>query len=89
MEGRGEGEVQRGRDSYVRGPLSTQSDDYTRGSRVTIHLVLPRSTLLRTSNGRRKKKKRILLTSDTDIIFTRCSKKGRMISDLSSCRIFW
>lgn len=32
-----------------------------------------------------KKKKRILLTSDTDIIFTRCSKKGRMISDLSSC----
>lgn len=58
MEGRGEGEVQRGRDSYVRGPLSTQSDDYTRGSRVTIHLVLPRSTLLRTSNGRRKKKKK-------------------------------
>lgn len=57
MEGRGEGEVQRGRDSYVRGPLSTQSDDYTRGSRVTIHLVLPRSTLLRTSNGRQKKKK--------------------------------
>lgn len=50
--------MQRGRDSYVRGPLSTQSDDYTRGSRVTIHLVLPRSTLLRTSNGRRKKKKK-------------------------------
>ena len=49
--------MQRGRDSYVRGPLSTQSDDYTRGSRVTIHLVLPRSTLLRTSNGRQKKKK--------------------------------
>lgn len=82
MEGRGEGEVQRGRDSYVRGPLSTQSDDYTRGSRVTIHLVLPRSTLLRTSNGRRKKKKRILLTSDTDIIFTVRSMLKKREDDL-------
>lgn len=80
------GEVQRGRDSYVRGPLSTQSDDYTRGSRVTIHLVLPLSTLLRTSNGRQKK--RILLTSDTANFYGSLdAQKGRMISDLSS-RIF-
>lgn len=76
--------MQRGRDSYVRGPLSTQSDDYTRGSRVTIHLVLPRSTLLRTSNGRqkKKKKKRILLTSDTDIIFTVRSMLKKREDDL-------
>lgn len=66
--------------------LKYATDDYTRGSRVTIHLVLPLSTLLRTSNGRQKK--RILLTSDMANFYGSLdAQKGRMISDLSS-RIF-
>lgn len=42
--GRGRGGAKGSRLLRVRGPLSTQSDDYTRGSRVTRHLVLPLST---------------------------------------------
>lgn len=54
----------------VRGPLSTQSDDYTRGSRVTRHLVLPLSTCnvvahTHTHTNIEKVEKKILLTSDT------------------------